>query len=94
MSGGCKPITLKATQTSRNIVFSAYASSFNKGIILQASGGVILSQSVTTIASDVVIRAGTAALRVIDKRELSTTNKFLTITADDIDLQGSYHYTI
>jgi hypothetical protein len=82
-------LTIVATKTSRTVLFSSYASVFNKGIIVQASGGVILSQSVTTRAGATVVRAGTASLTILDRRTLSTTNQFLTVTADDIDIQGT-----
>jgi hypothetical protein len=55
---------------------------------VQATGGIILSQSLTTKASTTTLRGGTGALKILDRRTLSTTGQLLTITADDIVIQG------
>jgi hypothetical protein len=81
-------ILLVATQTSRLVSFESYASTFNKGIIVQATGGIVFSQSVTTKNLQTVLRAGSGTLTIVDRRTLSTTNQLLTMTADDIVLQG------
>jgi hypothetical protein len=82
-------ITLVATQLAKKVIFHTQASSFNRGIVVQAKGGVILSQSVTTKQDDVVVRGGTGSLKIMDRMTLSTTNKLLTITADDVDIRGT-----
>ena len=55
---------------------------------MQAMGGVVLSQSLTTESSSVVVSTGTGSLTVVSTMSLSTTGQLLTITADDFDLNG------
>jgi hypothetical protein len=59
-------VTLIATNDLKKVVFLEAASKFNKGIIIQAIGGVVLSDSLTTQLSETVIYSGTATLTVID----------------------------
>jgi hypothetical protein len=57
-------LTLIATKHTQLVTFKTTASSFNKGIVLQAMGGVVLSESVTTKNQPVLIRTGTGTLTV------------------------------
>jgi hypothetical protein len=82
-------IVLDATKATRLVEFASFASSFHKGITVQAFGGIVLSQGFTTMASETILNAGTGTLTIMDMRTLSTTNQRLTITADDIDLQAT-----
>ena len=51
-------LTLLSTRSADMINFVSFASSFNKGIVLNGSNGVVLSQSVTTKNKPVAINAG------------------------------------
>jgi hypothetical protein len=82
-------LTLIATKHTRLITFKTGASSFNKGVVLQAMGGVVLSESVTTKQQPVLIRTGTGTLTVQSTKTLSTTGQLLNITADDLDFKGA-----
>jgi hypothetical protein len=82
-------LRLRTTKAKRNVQFIANPSSFNKGLEIFASDGVILSQSVTVTNSDTKISAGTGTMTVAATRSLSTTNQLLTITADDVDILGT-----
>jgi hypothetical protein len=81
-------ITLIATQATTNVVFLTTASKFNKGIVVQAAGGVILSESLTTQLSETVISANTGSLTIVATKTLTTSNQLLTVTADDVTLSG------
>jgi hypothetical protein len=70
------------------VVFDNTPSSFNKGITVQAMGGVVLSVSVTTKEHPTLVYTGTGTLTVVADKALSTTNQFLSITADDFSLAG------
>ena len=82
-------ITLVAMKDGTAVAFLGTASAFNKGIVVQAMGGVLLSESVTTKNWPTLIYAGTGTLTTLATKALSTTNRWLTITADDIDFQGN-----
>lgn len=79
-------LRLLATGAQKQVVFNDYASSFNKGITVEGSGGVVLSQSVTTKSSATLLITGTGALTVRSTYELSTSNQMLSVTADDIHI--------
>jgi hypothetical protein len=81
-------VVLVATQDARLVVFDGIATSFNKGITVQAAGGVVLSASATTKSLETIVRTGTGTLTVVSTITLSTTDQLLTVTADDIDIQG------
>ena len=81
--------TLIANKPGRSVTFETGASSFNKGIIIQAGAGIIFAESLSSKASADVMSAGTGTLTIATAKSLSTTNQFLTITANDIDMQGT-----
>ena len=87
-SGAVSTISLVATKAGKSVVFLGTASAFNKGIVVQAMGGVVLSESVTTKNWPTLIYAGTGTLKTLSGKSLSSTNQLLTVTADDVDLQG------
>jgi hypothetical protein len=64
------------------------ASVFNKGIVVQAMGGVVLSESVSSKNWPTLIYAGTGTLKILSTKTLVSTNQLLTITADDVNFQG------
>jgi hypothetical protein len=78
-------LVLLATKPGRTVQFVSSPSSFNKGIVVQTAGGIVLSTSVTTIASPTLLRAGTGTFTITAAATLSSTNQLLTITADDFD---------
>jgi hypothetical protein len=82
-------IVIVATKTSKTVTFDSNPSAFQKGITVQATGGVAVLESVTTKSSATVLRGGTGYLTIRDRRTLSSTNQQLTITADNIDIQGT-----
>jgi hypothetical protein len=82
-------IVLRATRAAKQIVFDANDSSFNKGITLQAAGGIILSTSVTTKNLPTVIRGGTGTFTMTAGKTLSTTNQMLTLTSDMFIMDGN-----
>jgi hypothetical protein len=82
-------IQFLATKDTMKVVFENSASTFNKGLTIQAIGGIVLSESVTTKNSDLLLFAGTGSLTIVAKKSLSTTNQLLTITADDADVASS-----
>jgi hypothetical protein len=81
-------ITLLATKQSKLVVFEPGHSTFNKGIVVQAMGGVVLSSSLTTTSSPTVIQTGTGSLTVVASKTLSSSSQLLTVTADDVSLTG------
>jgi hypothetical protein len=81
-------ITLVATKDARAIAFVSSSSEFNKGIVVQAMDGVVLSESVTTKNWPTLIYAGTGTIESISSRSLVSTNQMLTLTADDVVFQG------
>ena len=81
-------ITLVAMKDGTAVAFLGTASAFNKGIVVQAMGGVVLSESVTTKNWPTLIYAGTGTLKTLSVKSLVSTNQLLTVTADDVDLQG------
>ena len=81
-------IELSTHTAPAKAVFYSFPSSFNKGVTVQAIGGIILSQSVTTKQSETVFRAGDGTLQIVDRMSLSTSGQLLVVTADDIDLQA------
>ena len=81
-------ITLIATPAAGAVSFNS-ASTFNKGITVQAMIGISLSQSLTTKNTPTVLSAGTAALTIKATFSLDTTNQLLVVTANDVDFSGT-----
>jgi hypothetical protein len=81
-------ITLLATKHTHIVVFEDLSSTFNKGIVMQAVGGVVLSENVITSASPTLLWTGTGTLTITRDKSLITTNQLLSITADDFDFQS------
>jgi hypothetical protein len=84
-------IVLRAMNTTTavaQVIFLDGASSFNKGITVQAGAGVILSESLTTKNLPTIIQTGTGTLTVTTTKSLQTTSQHLTVTADDVDYWG------
>ena len=81
-------LTLVATKAFRMVTFQSEPSSFNKGMTIQASSGVQYTTSVVSKSSDVIIYAGTGTLTVTNTKALSTSDRKLTLTADDLYLEG------
>ena len=79
-------LTMMATAPDMLVFFNETASYFNKGIVVQAMGGVLMNASATTFNDAVVISAGTGTVTVSSPSSLSTTNQLLTITSDDFDV--------
>lgn len=90
-SGNVGTITLMTTRSEdQYVLFDTQPSSFNKGIIVQAAGGVFLSQNVTTTNDATVLFAGEGeALDIDTDIFFSSTNQLLTVTADDAIIDGS-----
>jgi hypothetical protein len=82
-------ITLVATKAAAIVLFKSGASKFNKGIIVQAKAGIVMSMDVTTQLSESVYSAGTGTLSIASTKSLITSNQILKITADDIDFSGT-----
>lgn len=51
--------------------------------------GVLIGRSVSTRNGPSVLSAGTGTLTIWGSRDLVTTNQLLTITADNIDIDGT-----
>jgi hypothetical protein len=68
-------VRLRATRAARHVVFDANPTLFNKGITVQAAGGVVLSTSVTTKNLETVLWTGTGTLTMVTTMTLSTTNQ-------------------
>jgi len=84
-------VNLKATTASREINFTGNLSSFNKGIAVNAKGGVTMHQSVTTKNQETVINTSTSGFRLDALQDLSTTNQRLTILSDELNIDGTIH---
>jgi len=80
-------LNIVALKSTRTVTFTSAPSFFNKGISVQAMGGVTLSQSVVTKSSQTTLRAGTGTLTIMSTKSLSTTNQDLFMTSDDFDIQ-------
>ena len=81
-------LTLIATRPTYNITFAGSASTFNKGLVVEASQGLILSASVTTQGLT-KMNAGTGTVTIEGSKALSTTNNLLILVASDFDIPGS-----
>merc|ERR1719502_891647 len=79
---------LIATNANLTVTYKGAPSSFNKGITVQASEGVVLSTSLTTKNTATKLAAGTSFVTVVATKTLSTTDQLLVITADDYDISG------
>ena len=82
-------LSLRAYKESSTVTFANNPSFFNKGISVQAAGGVHLTASVTTKDSFTTIYAGTGTLTVESSQSLSTTGQDLLVTSDDVELGGA-----
>ena len=74
---------------NETVVFASASSAFNKGLTVQASFGVIFSESVTNKNANVTMSTGTGTLTVVAGKVISTTGQALTVTGDDVNLEGS-----
>lgn len=81
-------LTLITTQPAREVTFETGASSFNKGMTVQAVGGAIMTESVSTKNWPTTFWTGTGTLTVAASMTFSTTSQSLLITADDFDLRA------
>lgn len=83
-----RPVSTAVGSSSpiNRVIFQSGPSEFRKGIIVEASGGIYLQESVTTKASPTVLAAGTGALSIGHNKVLSTTDQALMVSADDIIL--------
>ena len=86
---GLTMLTLIATQPSKLVVFENTPSSFNKGITVRGTGGVVLSVSVTKKNAQSTFSTGTGSLTVVNAKKLCTTGQQLLLTVDDLDLEGT-----
>jgi hypothetical protein len=81
-------IELLATRSAGLVGLDTAVSTFDKGIIVQGAGGIVLSESVTTTTSTTYLQTRTGTLTVVSGKTLSTTNQLLMLSVDDIDIQG------
>ena len=81
-------ITLKASKENRLVTFEEEPSSFNKGLTIIASSGIRFFESVTTKGTELRLDAGTGTLTVASLKTLLTTDRKVTLTADDLQLPG------
>ena len=82
-------MTLDATRASASVTFLTTASVFTNGIIVQATAGVILSESATTGTTPTAVSAGSAAsLTIESSKSLVSTDQVLVVSALDLVLQG------
>ena len=70
---------------SKQVIFDPGGAQFNKGIVVQAQGGVVLSGSVISKNQPSLVSAGVGTLTIVSGKTVSTTNQLLSITADDIN---------
>ena len=81
-------LTLIATKAGMQVRFNDTESAFNKGIVVQAMGGVQIVENVASKLTQSAISAGTGTLTVFSTKFLSSTGQLLTVTADDLDIHG------
>jgi hypothetical protein len=79
---------LDATRASAAVTFKTTATTFTNGIIVRATAGVILSESVTTGTTPTAVSAGTS-LTIESTKSLVSTNQVLVVTALDLVLGGT-----
>ena len=84
-------LTLVATKAGSKIDFSNNPTTFQKGVVLNAAGGIVFSQDVTAKNSTTLLNAGTGTLSVSSGKYLTIENQQLQITADDLDFEGNVH---
>jgi hypothetical protein len=82
-------VTLLATKASRAVTFESPPSSFNKGIVVQSTSGIVFNDGLTTKNSATYLNGGTGSLTIAASRSLSSTNQLLTVTTDDVDISSS-----
>jgi len=83
-------LSLIATKTGKLVTFASVGSgsTFNKGINVQAMGGVAFTGSVRARASPSVLNSGLGTVTVSSSQSLLTQGQQLKITADGIDFGG------
>ena len=82
-------LALVATKSGNTVTFKTSASSFNKGIMVQAASGIVVSESAFAEASGSFFDAGAGTLTVESSMTLNTDGQHLVITADDIDMKSA-----
>lgn len=81
-------LALVATKSGNTVTFKTSASSFNKGIMVQAASGIVVSESVSTEASGSFFDAGAGTLTVEASMGVTTNGQHLVITADDVIIEA------
>jgi len=79
-------LILTAATTGSSVLFQQAASVFNKGITVQANGGITFSKDVVTRSLPAILNAGTGNMKVAASTMLSTSGQLLTVVADDVKL--------
>lgn len=86
------PLRLIATQRtpapSKTITFAAYPSVFNKGLQLEAAGGVAINTDLTTKMASTIDTGAGMTFTLAYSTTLSTSGTALTILTDDMNLAG------
>jgi hypothetical protein len=82
-------LRLVATKPAKLVVFDGAGSSFNKGVVVQAAGGVVLSESFASKQVSPLFQTGTGTLTIVGSKTLTSSNQLITILADDVDIQTS-----
>jgi len=85
----CGALNLIASRDKATVTFSQNASSFSKGINVLADAGVEVQEELSTKDTPTSLSAGTGTLTVTQKGSMTTNGQLLTITTDNVDLQGS-----
>jgi len=82
-------LTLFAKKAGATVAFKSQPSSFNKGIVINTAGGIILEASLSTTNDPTILSAGTGTITVAAGKTLSSTSRALSLTSDDIDFRPS-----
>ena len=84
-------LTLVATKAGSTIEFSNNPTTFQKGVVLTAAGGILFLEDVRAKTSTTYLNAGTGTLSVAASKYLTIEDQKLEITADDLDFSGNVH---
>ena len=81
-------MTLKATKSTKTVSFTNTRSTF-QGLIAQAAEGINVASGIHILTLSSTLSAGSGTLTVATGKAVTAADQFLTISADELDLQGT-----
>jgi hypothetical protein len=81
-------LTLVALRSARKTTFTGTDSAF-QGLTVQAAQGINAAASISTAVYEPTLNAGSGTLTLASSVAVTSSNQFVTITANDVVLQGN-----